>query len=297
MRSILIVGAYGFLGSHITLSSLSENYEIILLIKKSSKSHRIPASIFSKTKVYYFDDIKLDELYQKNEISTTIFSAVKYDSPLKYEIYETNFLLPLRLIEYGRMSGCKNYIFFGSFFQKYPEYPIKKDYSRSKSFLNEVVKFNGDIRVFNLQLEHLYGPEDNPNKFIPWVLDSMKKNVPRIDLSDCLQRRDFIYVEDVVSLVCKIVEKNHLFSSGFHHMEVGTGVSIEIKDFLELLKKKLDSTSFLNYGSLSTSKREILDSYSLSTSVPKKLLWKPKYSLSKGIEQLIREKSVSKKME
>jgi len=287
MKSILIVGAFGFLGSHITLSSISTNYKIILFVKKSSDSYRIPDSFLIKTTVYYADEIEVEDLYNENDIFLTIISSVQYDSEFKYNIYNTNLLLPLKLIEHGQLKGCKNYIVFGSFYQKYPDYHEKKDYTLSKTFFTKAIIHNRNVRIFNLQLEHMYGPKDNQNKFIPWILDQMKKDEIKIDLTDCIQKRDFIYVSDVVSLISSIIEKCEEFSIGYHHFEVGTGKSIEIRYFLELLKSNLDSTSFLNFGALPMSKSEIKDSSADIEPIIKKLSWQPKYTLAKGIQKII----------
>lgn len=287
MKSVLIVGAFGFLGSHITLSSISTNYKIILLVKKSSDSYRIPNKFLIKTTIYYINEIKLKDLYSENDIFLTIISAVRYDSKFKFNIYDTNLLLPLKLIEYGQSNGCKNYIVFGSFYQKYPKYAQKKDYTLSKTVFRKSVIHKKNIRIFNLQLEHMYGPKDNRNKFIPWILDQMKKDEAQIDLTDCIQKRDFIYVNDVVSLINAIIDKCDEFSCGYHHYEVGTGVSVEIKYFLDLLKKNLNSNSFLNYGVLPMPKSEIKDSSANLASIPKELSWQPEYNLTNGIEQIV----------
>lgn len=286
MKSVLIVGAFGFLGSHITLSSIFTNYKIILLVKKSSDSYRIPNQFLIKTTIYYIDDIKFEDLYNENDIFLTIISAVRYDSKLKYNIYNTNLLLPLKLIEYGQSSGCKNFIVFGSFYQKYPKYPKKKDYILSKTFFRKSVVNKKNVRIFNLQLEHMYGPMDNRNKFIPWIFDQLNKDEVQIDLTDCTQKRDFIYVNDVVSLINEIINKCDNFSFGYHHFEVGSGKSVEIKYFLNLLKKNLNSNSFLNYGALPMPKLEIKDSSANLASIPQELSWKPEFNLINGIKQI-----------
>ena len=287
MKSVLIVGAYGFLGSHITLKSLDHNYEIILLIKSSSDSYRISNNLLEKATIYYIDKVKIEDLYKENDIFLTVISAVSYESERSFEVYKTNFLMPLELIENGALNGCLNYIVFGSFFQKFQEYPIKKDYSLSKSYLNEVIEQKKELRIFNLQLEHMFGPNDNQNKFIPWVLGQMRNGAEQIKLTSCIQKRDFVFVDDVVSLVIRIMDKCDEFEFGYYTFEVGNGVSIELRSFLELLKKHAKSSTVLNYGSLPMPPYEIRDSSADMQSIPKELQWQPIHSLESGIRQLL----------
>ena len=42
---------------------------------------------------------------------------------------------------------------------------------------------------------NLFGPGQNKNKFIPYVIDKLRKGEP-LNVSPCEQKRDFIYVDD-----------------------------------------------------------------------------------------------------
>jgi nucleoside-diphosphate-sugar epimerase len=104
-------------------------------------------------------------------------------------------------------------------------------------------------------LEHIYGPKDDESKFISWFIKQLKNGTPEINLTSGTQKRDFIYVQDVVSAYLLLLEKR-VELNGFVEFEVGTGQSIELKDFLneivlafeEKYGKKI--TSKLNFGAI-----------------------------------------------
>ena len=42
-------------------------------------------------------------------------------------------------------------------------------------------------------------PNDNPDKFIPWLQSSLMKGKKNIELTSGIQLRDFIYIDDVIT--------------------------------------------------------------------------------------------------
>ena len=67
----------------------------------------------------------------------------------------------------------------------------------------------------NMRLEHFYGPGDADSKFTAHVMNSCLRNVPELKLTLGEQRRDFFYIEDVVSAYLIILEKIEEFQDFF----------------------------------------------------------------------------------
>ncbi len=75
-----------------------------------------------------------------------------------------------------------------------------------------------------------FGPLDSQEKLLPSLIASLRQG-RRIALSPCLQRRDFIYVDDVVSLYVRLVRD--LPRSSFEVYNVCSGESPALRDVIE----------------------------------------------------------------
>ena len=284
MKKILIVGGSGFLGSKI-LQTLSNSDSYLIYVYDFKKKIN-----YEENKQINFIDIQdcdLKQLFEKNNFHFIINAAVVYDSEFKFKVFDTNFIMPLKLIEYGKKNGCKNFIFFDSFFSKFEKYNKKNNYINSKKYFKNEISNQKGIKSFNLMLEHMYGPNDNPNKFIEIVNQNMHNKIDKMDLTLGNQKRYFVHVEDVCDLVVCIIIKITSLKIKNYNFEVGNGKSISIRDFLTTMKIIFNSNINLNFGGIEENKFEINDSFSNINTIPSQLNWKPKISIDKGIKSLI----------
>lgn len=132
----------------------------------------------------------------------------------------------------------------------------------------------------------MYGPKDDSTKFIPFVIEKMLKNEKQIDLTKGEQKRDFIYVEDVVRAYLTLVKTIDKLDKKYYHIEVGTGKPTTIKDIVLLIKMLTNSDIKLNFGTLPYRKNELMYS-SANIDFIKKLGWEPKVSLEEGLKETI----------
>ncbi|MDC3218577.1 NAD-dependent epimerase/dehydratase family protein, partial [Flavobacteriaceae bacterium] len=113
---ILIIGSYGFLGTNL-LNKLGSNvnYEIYVLIKKTSKSRQ---KNLNHHRVFYYEDLEGDKSLFNNKFDAIIDCSVCYGRKEKSsEVYITNFINPLKIIEYS-INNTGLYIGFDSYYSK-----------------------------------------------------------------------------------------------------------------------------------------------------------------------------------
>lgn len=284
MDKILIVGGLGFLGSKLAQKIIDEN-KFELYIYDIISNQNLEKNFNKKTHIFYESKISLKELIQNNHFYFIINAAVVYDAENIYKIYETNFILPLKLINYCKNKSDTNFIFFDTFFSKF-EYNKKVNYTRSKKyFLKELHDMSG-IKSIVFQLEHMYGPGDSQTKFVEFIKNSILNDEKEIKLTECIQKRDFIHVDDVCELIMESINKINFFDFLTYNIQVGQGYSISIKEFVNLMKAIKKSSIKLLYGSVEMNPKEIMDSKADIDSIPKFLKWKPKINLQKGIKNL-----------
>jgi nucleoside-diphosphate-sugar epimerase len=151
----------------------------------------------------------------------------------------------------------------------------------------------GKIRIVNIRLEHMYGPKDDRTKFVFWLLEQMISDIDEIPLTNGDQKRDFIYITDIVNaylLLLKQPEK----TSEFSEYDVGSGNQISIKEFVLKLKDAVEKVqkkkvnAELRFGSLQYRKGERMLIEEDVTPLFN-LGWKPITGLTDGLESVVTE--------
>ena len=162
-------------------------------------------------------------------------------------------------------------------------------YTKSKAFFINSIKNLKNIKYINLQLEHLYGPFDSELKFIPSIINKIKSNQKIIDLTNGKQKRDFVYVEDVLTLIEKILINQSKVNFGVTSYNVGTGKTISIEGFLKKIKKTLKSSSQLKFGQLENIKGDFHTSKANISKLEEEFNWTPKFTFEQGIKEILKK--------
>ena len=95
---VLIIGAYGFLGHHVTNYLVNKHYQVHLAVKSSSKP---PKSIINLNLPVSFTDAP-DFIDQMGDLKldVVLYTAVHYGkNNIKDDVWECNVYLPLRILE------------------------------------------------------------------------------------------------------------------------------------------------------------------------------------------------------
>lgn len=286
-KKILITGINGFLGSHLA-KHLKTSFEVIGLEYSLDNLHRINSDIF---KVYTTKITSLEIIFKENNFHSVIHAATIYrrkEDPI-FNLLDTNINLPVRLLELCNIFSVNMFLNTDSFFNNTDySYSYLSDYTLSKKQSLEWIKMlaiKTPCKVINMKVFHMYGENDAKTKFIPSIIDKIKKNTPTIDLTPGEQTRDFIYVKDVVSAFEYVINYYNNLSK-YQEFEIGTGDSYSIKDLVIEIKKITNSSTFLNFGALEYRDGEIMKSHSENYKL-KKTGWSPKYRLKEGLKNCI----------
>ena len=281
--TILLTGATGFLGSCLLRRLILEKYRVIVLKRSFSSVFRI-ADIIADVKYYDIDKIKLEEAFS-NKIDMIIHCATDYGRKQSAvtSILESNLLLPLMLLEIGKKNGVSSFINTDTILDK-----RIGDYSLSKSQFKEWLKtLCTDMIGINIALEHFYGPFDDKSKFVANMIEKLLDEVKQIDLTKGEQKRDFIYIDDVIEAFMKIIETISVFPNGFHNFEIGTNESITIRKFVETIKKIANNNiTTLDFGAIAYREHEVMESLADTREV-RKLGWSPRFSIEEGLRLTI----------
>jgi len=287
--TILLAGATGFLGSYLLKSFVKNDYKVIALKRSTSNTYRIDDCLNDVT-VYDIDKVDLSTIFKNHSIDIVINTVTNYgrkDIQIP-SIVNTNLIFGLKLLEESINSNVKAFINTDTLLEK-----NINAYALSKAQLVDWMKFlsNKNTKMINIKIEHMYGVLDDENKFIYWLINQLKQNVEKIDLTSGIQKRDFIYIDDIVNAYGIIIKHIESFLN-YEEFELGSGTSIKVKSLVEQIVKELSVnytiSTKLNFGAIAYRDNENME---MKVNVEKlfNLGWEAKVSLEDGIKKILKE--------
>ena len=237
MKNILITGGAGFIGSHLVKHFVKKykNYNIINIDKLTYASNLSFLNEINAFENYYFiqADIcnlkKIDEIFIKYKISDIIHLAAEshVDNSIKnaLEFANTNIIGTINLLELSRKNWNKkkNNLFYhistdevfgtlneSGFFSENSKYDPHSPYSASKASADHFVRAFYDTHKLPVILSNCsnnYGPNQNKEKLIPIVINSLINKTKIPVYGNGLNVRDWLYVEDHVEAIDLIFHK------------------------------------------------------------------------------------------
>lgn len=285
-QKVLLTGATGFLGSHLARALLAEKYELIILKRSFSDISRIE-SIINKTDVYDIDRCPLEQPFKDhNKIDFVIHTATIYGRNQEElaKILEANLSFPLRLLETATFFNTDAFVNTDTtLYEHLNPYALTKKHFADWGKQFASVK---RIQVVNIKLEHMYGPKDDNSKFVTYVIEQCLDNVPELKLTAGEQKRDFIYINDVVDAYLYLLRHHKQLTGAYTDLELGTGNAVTIRHLVEQIASLTQTRTLLRFGALPYRENEVMES-NADLSKLRDLGWQPKTSLQQGLIETI----------
>jgi CDP-paratose synthetase len=282
--NILLTGATGYLGSNLLARLVEDGHKVTIIVRKSSSFQRI-TPLLDRVTVYTIGDSSFYDLFQTNKIETVIHCATNYGRGKTdpSELVESNLTMPLQLLHAGCAAGVRCFINTDTILGKsVSEYALSKN-----QFQEWLGRYAQKMVCVNVALEHFYGPHDDATKFVSYIVKQLLDGVESIDLTRGEQKRDFIYIDDIVSAFLLIIDSCAALKSGYIEYGVGTGSTITIRDFVEQAKQITGNTrTQLNFGAIPYRKNEPMETV-VNTDAIRALGWLHRTSLANGLSKVI----------
>ena len=299
-QKVLVTGGAGFIGSHLVERLVNENYQVIVLDNLSTGSlenlkdlQANPNFSFFKVDISNLNDITgyfkdIDWVFHLAALADIIPSIIK---PYKY--HKSNVEGTIAVLEASRLSGVKKFInVASSSCYGIPElYPTPEHAEISPEYPYAVTKYMAEeycffwskiykLPVISLRLFNVYGPRSRTSGTYGAVLGvflaQKLARMPFTVVGDGCQRRDFVYVSDVVEalvLAASSDVKNEIFNVGSGNPQsINKLVSLLQGDKIHIPKRPGEPDS--TWADISKI-RQMLD-------------WQPKVSFCEGIKKMLK---------
>jgi CDP-paratose synthetase len=295
---IVLTGATGFLGSNLLGKLLVDGYEVAAIVRTNSSLARIENwTSHPNIRLYNVEEINPCIIFEENKIEVIVHTATEYGrgGGAISNILEPNLILPVRLIELGIVYDTACFINTDSYFNKGGStYSNLLNYSLSKkSLLVWLKQLSNQIRIVNVTLEHMYGPGDSRSKFVENLIQEITvERISRVHLTYGHQKRDFVYVDEVADAFIKLIEYGRTHEFTFKSFEVGTGESVQLRDFAQSIKDLSRSPSTLGFGDVPYRSDEIMDSKA-DISALAELGWVSRIGIREGLSRILQSYGVT----
>ena len=285
MKTILITGINGYLGSNLA-KILSSSYKIIGL---EYSLHNISRIVDFNFKVYSIENGILDEIFLDQTVDIIIHTATFYgrqNEPVK-TLANANLFVPFDLLDKAIEYKCKVFINTDTVLDRFvSSYALTKRHFQEWLYLRRK-----EIKVVNIELEHFYGPGCSSTNFIAAMIDKMIRNESNIELTFGEQKRNFVYIDDILSAYKLIVDKIESILLNYSTFQIATDELITIKELLLYIKEITKSTSILNFGKIPYRENELMFS-EIDNKKIKELGWESLISIKEGILKVVKHNNL-----
>tara|TARA_A100001037_G_scaffold306330_1_gene350764 strand:- start:1907 stop:2845 length:939 start_codon:yes stop_codon:yes gene_type:complete len=298
---ILITGGLGFIGSHLTKKLLEKNHKITIVTKSLKKKSNL--SEFPKNlKIIKADVSKqksVDQVFAKYSPDLIIHLAGQTSHSRSFDNVindlDSNTRSTLLLLEKIRTKNINCKFILGSTFiviGKPKKLPIDENSECNPTNLYATHRLTSEYyckiynQVFGLKnmifrITNAYGPNEQTSKnknAINYLIHQAYTNQSITIYNKGKIFRDFIYISDVISAIQILIQKG---KPGELYW-IANGTKTSLNNFSLSLKKQ--SNCSINYiESPKYTKKVDVGNFIVNNNKIKKLGWKPKIPLNKGI--------------
>lgn len=283
----LVTGSEGFVGRRLVRSLRQKGTSVIEIDVKKG----VDLTQWKQLNDFIKDISPPDIIFH---LAAIVFIPYSFKHP--WITYTTNLLGTLNMLEIARKMDIKKFVFASSYVYGPPKYlPIDENhplqaispYNRSKILGEELCRSYYEdygskciiLRPFNI-----YGNGQNKQFLIPEIIDQLKSN--KIVLRDPSPKRDYVYIDDVISAYIKAA--THDFVE-FEIFNIGAGRSYSVKEIVDkiimLSKKKQVEVTYTN----KKRENEINNIFADIQKAKDKLMWQPSIDINKGLSLLLKE--------
>lgn len=308
MKKVLVTGADGFIGSHLTETLLEKGYKVKALSQYNSFNYWGWLEDIEPNKnlevvsgdirdPFYCEEITKD-IDTVFHLAALIAIPFSYKAPQSY--VETNITGTLNICNAALKNSVKRVLVtstsevYGTaqyvpIDEKHPKQP-QSPYSASKigadamalSYYNAFSLPVTIVRPFNT-----YGPRQSARAIIPTIISQIASGIETIKLGDLTPTRDFNFVKDTCNGFIAISDCNETIGN---EINIASNYEISMGDTLNIIKSIMNSNvKFItDEQRIRPENSEVFRLWGDNTLIKKLTNWEPEYSIEQGLNETIK---------
>jgi len=299
----LLTGGTGFLGHHVANALLRRKANVTLLIQPHENLSRLK-SINQKVNI-----IK-GKLTNREETRTAVEGAEpevmihfagwmerRRDLSILDDMVNHHLASTINLVLAVDPAVTKVVINTGTseeygeqadpFVETMPSDPVSP-YSATKTSATAMATYMSKaigVPVVTMRPFITYGPGQLHDTLIPFLIKGVLQK-KTVELTEGLQYRDFLYVDDLVLCYLAVIKKAEVFARP-EIFNVGTGRKTAVRDVIETIADLMDGREYLKIGARSMRAGEVPSMIADIQKAVKVLGWRPSVSLRDGLRKTI----------
>jgi NAD dependent epimerase/dehydratase len=309
-KKVLVTGAGGFIGSHLTESLSNAGANVTAMIHYDSRSNMSNLEYLSKEtlkKMTIISGDVCDPFFVNSAVEgqDTVFHlaaliAIPYSYVAPHSYVQTNINGTLNVAEACRKHKVRRMIhtstsetygtaIYAPIDEKHP-IQGQSPYSASKIGADKMIEsyYNSfDLPVVTLRPFNTYGPRQSARAVLPTIISQcLSSESKQITLGDLTPIRDMNFVLDTAGAFMAVAENDKCIGKT---LNTGTGMGITVGEMAQMIIKLTGASKELVQDSsrIRPAKSEVFKLISNSNQLRELTGWIPKTSFEKGIDECI----------
>jgi UDP-glucuronate 4-epimerase len=309
MKTVLVTGGAGFIGSNLCRSLLERGYRVVCVdnfddtydpaLKEQHVEGIVPDPNFSLERADVRDMDSMRTIAESEKPAYIVHLAAKADTRNAVEvphIYTSiNIDGTINIFELAKEYGVENLVFASSssVYGNTEEMPWREDQTadrplspygatkRADELMGYSYHHNFGLNITALRYFNAYGENNRPN-MVPYIWGMKMLKGEEIEISgDGSRRRDYTYIGDIVEGTIRAMEK----PLGFEVFNLGNSEPVSLKELLSVFEKVTGIKA--NVKSRPSSKASVEATYADVSKAKEILGWEPTTTIEEGITKLV----------
>jgi len=307
-KNVLVTGAGGFIGSHLTESLVKNGCNVKALVHYNAMSNianltYLEKDILSEIEIVfgdvqdgYFCDNLIEDIDIIFHLAALIGIPYSYVAPSSY--VQTNIIGTVNLLNASLKNNIEHFLHtstsevYGSAIYKPidEKHPLQgqSPYSATKIGADKLVE--SYYRSFELNATvmrpfNTFGPRQSFRAVIPTIVMQAIKS-SKIYIGSTTPKRDLTFVLDNVNAYLQAAGRTNLAGETIHF---GTGKFYSVGEVIEIVSRILDKELEIieDKARIRPEKSEVMELLCDNTKAKDLLGWTPQYDLEKGLREVI----------
>ena len=322
---VLVTGAAGFIGFHLTLALLEQDYEVVGIdnlndyydpalkqLRLDEIAKHAKASNFDFIKADISDKLFMEELFANNSFDIVVNLAaqagVRYSLENPHTYAQSNLVGFLNILEGCRHAKVKHLVYASSssvygMNTKQPfsthdraDYPISlyAATKRSNELMAHTYSHLYNIPTTGLRFFTVYGPFGRPDMAYYKFTKAIMNGDPIDVYNNGDMKRDFTYIDDIVDGIVRVIENIPSANRSKYTnsappcclYNIGNNNPVTLRNFISAIELACGKKA--KERQLPMQPGDVPITYADISLISEKFDFKPSYSIQKGVSEFVK---------